>query len=112
LATFSLDNCKSNSSLLNSLTMSAGKIISGVLIGAAAGAVLGILFAPDSGIETRKRISERSNDLADNLKNKFNDFVDAVSNKFQSAKEEAKNATNKGKEKFEEWKGNAQSAVS
>lgn len=92
--------------------MSAGKIISGVLIGAAAGAILGILFAPDSGSETRRKISERGNDLSDNLKNKFNDFVDAVSNKFQGAKEEAKNVASKGKEKFDEWKGNAQSAVS
>ena len=70
--------------------MSVAKIITGVMIGAAAGAVLGILFAPDRGVETRKRISEKSGDLADALKNKFNDFVDSVTEKFQDAKEEAK----------------------
>ena len=92
--------------------MSAGKIISGVLIGAAAGAILGILFAPDSGSETRRKISEKGGDLADNLKNKFSDFVDAVTDKFQGAKDEAKNMASKGKEKVDEWKGNAQSAMS
>ena len=91
--------------------MSAAKIITGLMIGAAAGAVLGILFAPDSGSETRRKISEKGNDLADNLKNKFSDFVDAVSDKFQGAKSEAANMANKGKEQFEEWKGNAQSSM-
>jgi gas vesicle protein len=92
--------------------MSAGKIITGVLIGAAAGAILGVLFAPDSGSETRRKISERSSDLADTLKNKFNDFVDAVSDKFQGAKDQAKNMAQQGREKMDEWKGNAQNAMS
>jgi gas vesicle protein len=91
--------------------MSVAKIITGVMIGAAAGAVLGVLFAPDRGSETRRKISEKSNDLADSLKNKFNDFVDSVTEKFQGAKDEATNMANRGKEQFEEWKGNAQSTM-
>ena len=92
--------------------MSAVKIMSGLLIGAAAGAILGVLFAPDRGSETRRKISEKGNDLADNLKNKFNDFVDSVSDKFQGVRDEAASMANKGKEKVDEWKGNAQSAMS
>jgi len=85
--------------------MSAGKVLTGVLIGAAAGAILGVLFAPDKGTETRRRISERGSDLSETLKNKFNDFVDAISEKFQGAKEEAADTA-------EQWKGEAQNAMS
>ena len=35
--------------------MSKGKLLLGVLAGVAAGALLGILMAPDKGSETRKK---------------------------------------------------------
>ena len=37
--------------------MSTGKVITGIVAGMAAGAVLGILLAPDKGSETRKKIA-------------------------------------------------------
>ena len=36
--------------------MKSGKVLLGVLAGAAAGALLGILFAPEKGTKTRKMI--------------------------------------------------------
>lgn len=48
-----------------------GKILTAVAAGAAAGAVLGILFAPDKGSETRRKINEQGKKVADDLKNKF-----------------------------------------
>ncbi len=91
--------------------MSAIKILSGVLIGAAAGAIIGVLFAPDRGSETRRKISEKGNDLTDALKNKFNDFVDSVSEKFQGAREKASEMVDRGRDKAEQWKGEAQSSM-
>ncbi len=56
-----------------------------LLIGFSAGLLLGILFAPAKGSETRESISNRGRDL----KNKFNDLVDSITDKFDAMKDEA-----------------------
>ena len=50
--------------------MSSGKVLASVLAGAAAGAILGILFAPDKGTETRRKIAEKGTDLRDSVNDK------------------------------------------
>jgi gas vesicle protein len=47
-----------------------GKILAAVAAGIAAGAVLGILFAPDKGTETRKKINEQGKKMTDALRSK------------------------------------------
>lgn len=68
--------------------MSTGKVLLGVVAGLAAGAVLGILFAPEKGSDTRRLIKRKSEDLADELKDKFDDFLETVSEKFEKVKDE------------------------
>jgi gas vesicle protein len=70
--------------------MSNGKVVLGVLAGIAAGAILGILFAPDKGCETRKKIAKKGNDVADDLKNKVNELITELTDKFETAIKEAK----------------------
>lgn len=41
-----------------------------IAAGAAAGAIIGVLFAPDKGSETRRKIREEGEKLADSIKNK------------------------------------------
>ena len=69
--------------------MSSGKVLLGVLAGVAAGALLGVLFAPDKGSVTRKKISKKSEDYAEGLTEKFNEFLDSINEKFDVVKEEA-----------------------
>lgn len=42
-----------------------------LLAGLAVGAVVGLLFAPDSGANTRGKISDKAGDLADTVKDKI-----------------------------------------
>lgn len=67
----------------------SGKLVSALILGAAVGGLLGILFAPDKGIETRKKISSKGNELTDSVKEKFGEFVDKFKNDIDSLKEEA-----------------------
>jgi len=48
-----------------------GKILTAVAAGAAAGVILGVLFAPDKGSETRRKINEQGKKIADGVKIKF-----------------------------------------
>ena len=65
--------------------MSLEKVLLGALAGLAVGVVVGVLFAPEKGSVTRKKITKKSEDYADILKNKFDEFVDSVTEKVQDA---------------------------
>jgi len=89
--------------------MSTSKTLLGFFAGAAVGAALGILFAPDKGTETRRKIAEQSNDLADNIKGKFSDLVDGVKDKVSTLKTEAEDAADKGYSAYNRSKSEAKS---
>ncbi|MFA5300349.1 MAG: YtxH domain-containing protein [Lutibacter sp.] len=76
--------------------MKAQKAVLATFAGVAIGAALGILFAPNKGVKTRKKISKKGNDYLDGFEEKFNEFIDVATKKFEKIKGEAK-ATAKNK---------------
>lgn len=50
--------------------MESGKIALGVVAGLAIGAIVGILFAPEKGSVTRKKLADKGTDLLSGLKEK------------------------------------------
>ena len=64
--------------------MKADKLILGVLGGVAAGAILGILFAPEKGEKTRKKILSMGNDYAEDIKDKFDTLLVSMNKKYEN----------------------------
>jgi gas vesicle protein len=69
-----------------------GKIIVAAAAGAAAGAILAILFAPDKGSETRRKISGEGKKLAHDLTMKFEKVKEKFDHLKQGVQQKAKEA--------------------
>ena len=67
----------------------AGKIAIAVAAGAVIGGVLGVLFAPDKGTDTRKKIADGVKKIPDTVKEKFNSLRVNIKDKADSLKERA-----------------------
>jgi len=64
--------------------MESGKVLLGVLGGVAAGALMGILFAPDKGSKTRKKIMNKAHDGVDVIKDKFDSLLESMNEKYEN----------------------------
>jgi gas vesicle protein len=86
--------------------MNSGKVLLGVLAGIAVGAVAGILLAPDKGSDTRKKLTKKSNDYVDELKNKFSEFIESITetitDQAETAMDEAEELVKNGKSKADQ----------
>lgn len=83
-----------------------GKLVGALVVGALAGAALGVLFAPDKGARTRRNIMDGAKDIADDIKKKMTDEATALRKKVEDlenmAKEKVEEVFENGKHKAEE----------
>jgi gas vesicle protein len=86
--------------------MNSGKVILGVLAGAAMGALLGVLFAPHKGTVTRKKIVRKSGNLADEVKDKISELLEDITEKFEKVKDDVSEFAEQKMSKIEEAKKN------
>jgi gas vesicle protein len=73
------------------------KIIGALIIGGIIGAAAGVLFAPDKGSKTRKKIVDDAKDLADNVRDRAKSTVNSL-------REKADNLQHMAEAKLEEYK--------
>ena len=55
-----------------------GYVAVALVAGLAAGAILSILFAPESGEDTRRKISDKAKDLGNSAKDKYTSFKNKI----------------------------------
>ncbi len=69
--------------------------IAGLAVGAVVGGIAGLLFAPEAGDETRKKLHEKSKEVSEDLYDKFDEFKDTVTDALENVKEKVEDVKEK-----------------
>ncbi|MCW3086189.1 MAG: Gas vesicle protein [Bacteroidetes bacterium] len=81
-----------------------GKLLGALVLGAAAGAVLGMMFAPGKGSDLRKKISDNAGDLIDELTEKIKQGKDTLTDLKDKAMSKAEDLKSKAEEEMDNYK--------
>jgi gas vesicle protein len=84
------------------MARSGSKILLAGLLGLAAGVAVGVLFAPAKGAKTRKRLTKKIMNFADNMQDDLSDKLNAIKSVFSIEEPEEESADEKVKKDEEE----------
>lgn len=79
-----------------------GKILAALLAGMAAGAAIGILFAPEKGTDTREKINESLKDLGDAIKERSAEQMENLKDLKENVLATVKSKVNKGEREIDD----------
>ena len=74
----------------------------GLIVGAAAGALIGILIAPNKGSRTRKKIARQVKNSTQEITDTIGEKVDDVKDKLNDVVDEMRKKANQAEEKIKE----------
>ncbi len=92
--------------------MSNSNGLTGFLAGAAVGVIVGILFAPDKGSNTRKKIANKTGEITDSMRDSLDNLIDGVKETFSGAREEIEKLSKKEKININTLKNEVKKTVS
>ena len=86
-------------------------IVLGILAGAAIGSLLGVLFAPEKGVETRRKLRRKAEDLRDEALDHYEHLRDEALEHYEKISGKVKQGAEKVvadvKESYEDYKKNS-----
>jgi gas vesicle protein len=82
--------------------MNTKKILMGVLAGAATGAVLGLVFAPEKGKSTIRRIMDKGETYLSRLEQILDGYVSLINDKMENLKADVADMGNNGTSKVKD----------
>ena len=79
-------------------------IVLGLLAGAAIGSLLGVLFAPEKGSETRKRVRRKAEDFRDEALDRYEDIKEDALEYYECLSEKARQGVETIRNEYEKFK--------
>jgi gas vesicle protein len=95
-----------NSNIAEKKSSNFGLVVGSVLVGAAVGSIVALLYAPLKGKDLRHDISDKADEFTESMKSKFNSILKEAKSEYETEKAKAKMQAKEVKENVKDFAGN------